>query len=150
MAVKLPLEVSAGDKIQMPLILTNDTTNEIEVDLAASFGELLALTDGEPTRSVKVPANQRTSLFFPIDVTGIKGTSPVSFSAAAKGLSDQFAREVVVVPRGLRSRSPFSCSLSPPLSRAGVQVFGGGSAIAINDNDNATPYPSTVLVSAAV
>jgi hypothetical protein len=37
-----------------------------------------------------------------------------------------------------------------PLSRAGVQVFGGGSAIAINDNDNATPYPSTVLVSAAV
>ncbi len=41
MSIKLPLEVSAGDKLKLPLTLTNETNKPLEVKVTADFGKLL-------------------------------------------------------------------------------------------------------------
>jgi hypothetical protein len=99
MAVKLPLEVSAGDHVTVPLSLTNETDENLDVDVQASFGDLVKAADGSGgTKTLAKGA--RTSKFYELDVTGISGTSKVSFAAAGAGLKDEFNRSLVVVPRG--------------------------------------------------
>ncbi|MEZ4473300.1 MAG: alpha-2-macroglobulin family protein [bacterium] len=100
MAVKLPLEVSQGDTIELPLTLTNEQPESLKVALEASFGALLT-----PTGEVALPdgalaAKARSSLYYPVKVTGTQGKSAVSFKADAGGLADAFDREVLVTPLG--------------------------------------------------
>jgi hypothetical protein len=100
MAVKLPMEVSEGDRLRLPLILTNETEETLEVTVEAGFGQLLTLREGEGQKRVSLPANQRTSLFYAVEVTGKQGKSEVRFAADAGNLKDEFKREVVVAPLG--------------------------------------------------
>ena len=100
MGVKLPVEVSAGDRILMPLTLTNERSSAMAVELDATFGPLLTLEksplDGQPT----LAAGARQSVFYPLKVTGVQGKNPVAFNASAGGLKDEFTRELTVTARG--------------------------------------------------
>ena len=101
MAVKLPLEVSAGDQLNLPLTLTNETDRSLGVTVDAAFGELLKLDDaGHVNRSVELPAGERKTLMYPVKVTGVQGKSAVRIAAKAGTLSDEFTRTVTVVPVG--------------------------------------------------
>ncbi|MEL6181240.1 MAG: alpha-2-macroglobulin family protein, partial [Myxococcota bacterium] len=99
MSVKLPLEVSAGDTVRLPLSLSNASDRAAEVTVEANFGPLLTF-DGDRTLQVAVPPRSSASLFFPVVVSGDQGTSEVSFQASSGTLSDAFVREVRVVPPG--------------------------------------------------
>lgn len=100
MAIKLPLEVSQGDVMELPLILSNEQKKDLPVSLNASFGELLTLEKAVALDSPSLPANARKSLYYPVKVTGTMGKSKVSFGANAGGLKDEFEREVLVTPLG--------------------------------------------------
>ena len=105
LAVKLPLEVSAGDRPLIPVTLTNDGEHALDVHLDARFGALMRVAGGgaRAGRDGKGPvlgAGERRSLFFPLDVTGTRGTSEVYLSAAAGGLTDDVLRGIPVVPVG--------------------------------------------------
>ncbi|MBL8287373.1 MAG: hypothetical protein JNL85_05250 [Rubrivivax sp.] len=108
LAAKLPLEISAGDKPLIPITLSNDSERALDVKLDARFGALLK-TVGEgggggnasaADRLGSLAAGQRRSLFVPLEVTGVRGTSEVRLSAAAAGLSDDVLRSIAVVPLG--------------------------------------------------
>jgi alpha-2-macroglobulin-like protein len=102
LAVKLPLELSAGDRPLIPVTLTNDSAQSLDVKLDAGFGALMrASTEGaRPGSGGTLAAGQRRSLFFPLDVTGTRGVSDVHLTAAASGLRDEVLRSIPVVPVG--------------------------------------------------
>jgi hypothetical protein len=100
MAVKLPLEVSEGDKIRLPLVLTNEHEQPLDVGLSASFGDLLKLDQPVERSRGLLAARARDALYYPLTVTGKKGKSEVRFTADAQGLRDEFVREIRVAPRG--------------------------------------------------
>ncbi len=101
LAVKLPLEVSAGDRPLIPVTLSNDGERALDVKLDARFGAMLK--SGNPAAASeggKLAAGQRKSLFFPLEVTGTRGSSEVRVSASAGGLGDKVLRSIPVVPLG--------------------------------------------------
>jgi uncharacterized protein YfaS (alpha-2-macroglobulin family) len=105
MAVKLPLEVNEGDKLQLPLVLTNERTEPQRVDLTASFGPLLTLDRPVNRTHGTIAAAARDTLYYPLTVTGKKGASEVHFVADAGGLRDDFTRLIRVSPRGFPQHS---------------------------------------------
>jgi uncharacterized protein YfaS (alpha-2-macroglobulin family) len=100
MAVKVPLEVSEGDQIQLPLQLVNERDRPLAVDLSASFGDLLKLDRPVERTQGTLAAASREALFYPLTVTGKRGRSRLQFAATASGLRDEFTRDLVVTPRG--------------------------------------------------
>jgi hypothetical protein len=118
LAVKLPLEVSAGDRPLIPVTLSNDSERALAVTLDARFGALMRApagagatgqggkpADGQGGKLAegqggKLAAGQRASLFFPLEVTGTRGLSNVRVAAAASGLNDEVLRSIPVVPLG--------------------------------------------------
>jgi hypothetical protein len=102
LAVKLPLEVSAGDRPLIPVTLSNDSERALEVKLDARFGaQMRAASVATATRpGGKLAAGERTSLFFPLEVTGARGLTEVRVAAAASGLNDEVLRSIAVVPLG--------------------------------------------------
>ena len=69
---KLPLEVNAGDRIDLPLAIVNDTKAPLPVELQAECGKLVTL-EGWARRKLTLPANQRSREYFVFNVTGEKG-----------------------------------------------------------------------------
>ena len=110
LAVKLPLEVSAGDRPLIPVTLSNEGERALEVKLDATFGALMGALVGAATpgqggtlalgEGGKLAAGQRKSLFFPLEVTGVRGASEVRLAATAGGLGDEVLRRIPVVPVG--------------------------------------------------
>ncbi len=100
MAVKLPVEVSEGDRIALPLILSNERDRALSVNLSAQFGNLLKLERPVDRAQGSIGPNSRDALFYPLTVTGKKGKTEVRFVADAGGLRDEFVREIAVAPRG--------------------------------------------------
>ncbi len=99
MTVKLPLEVTRGDAVRMPLTLTNNQSADLQVRIEATFGEGLAF-EGEPAFDLSLPAGSRKSLIFPVKVEGGASSAAVSFKASAGALSDSFERTLAVVAPG--------------------------------------------------
>ena len=100
MAVKLPVEVSEGDRIALPLILSNERDRSVQVNLTAQFGNLLKLERPVERAQGSIAPMARDALFYPLTVTGKKGKTEVRFVADASGLRDEFVREIAVAPRG--------------------------------------------------
>ena len=140
MSVKLPLEVTAGDELLLPLTLTNERDEALDVDLQASFGELLALGAGTEVGDQTLAAGQRASRFFPVEVRGTEGKSRVSFTATAGGLQDSFEREVVVVPQGF----PRSVARSGQAKGSVVEQVTLTGALGSGINASVRLYPSPV------
>lgn len=140
MDVKIPLEVSAGDKIELPLTLTNDKKQELPVTLTTSFGELLKLDNSDVGLKGALPPEKRESLFYALTVTGNSGKSQVRFAAQTAGLSDEFVRDVNVVPLGF----PQTVAQSGTLKERARHSFDLGQAIAGSSEVTLKLYPSPV------
>ncbi|MFO1288940.1 MAG: alpha-2-macroglobulin family protein, partial [Rubrivivax sp.] len=136
LAAKLPLEISAGDRPLIPITLSNDSERSLDVKLDARFGALLkAVGEGGGDRLGALAAGQRRSLFVPLEVTGVRGTSDVRLSAAAAGLSDDVLRSIPVVPLGY-----------PQVFERSGQITGQGSkpGEVTHDIDLSTARPGSV------
>ena len=99
-AVKLPLEVSEGDRVMLPVVLSNEQNQPLRVDLQSEFGSLLTLEKAVARTSGAIGGGGRETLYFPLTVTGKKGQSEVRFIAETAGLRDELFRPVRVSPRG--------------------------------------------------
>ncbi|MBL9006275.1 MAG: hypothetical protein JNJ46_18620, partial [Myxococcales bacterium] len=99
-AVKLPLEVSEGDRVMLPVVLSNEQNQPLRVDLQSEFGSLLSLEKAVARTSGAIGGGLRETLYFPLTVTGKKGQSEVRLVAEASGLRDELFRSVRVSPRG--------------------------------------------------
>ncbi|MCA9540547.1 MAG: hypothetical protein KC620_16720, partial [Myxococcales bacterium] len=140
MSVKLPVEVSAGDTLELPLTLSNERDAKLPVSLSAAFGDLLALEKPVLLPSPQLDAKQRASLYYPVKVTGVQGKSKVMFSANAGGLKDEFVREVTVEPLGF----PQMEQAAGTLADAAVHNFDLTPATPGTINASLKLYPSPV------
>jgi len=144
LSVKLPLEVSAGDRITAPVTLTNETDAAIDVDVKASFGPLItARSDLGGTKALAQGA--RASMTWDLDVTGMTGESPVAVSASGSGLSDELTRTLRVVPRGF----PIEQAFSGTVKDKAVHAFDTGAAVpgTLTGVVRLYPSPTSTLIS---
>ena len=104
---KMPLEVTIGDRIRLPVAVVNATPDSTEVHLALQADSMLEIKAGDQSRDVSVQGHGRTREYFDLKVRGgmseldanieIKGSS-------ASGLSDSIRRALRITPAGYPMR----------------------------------------------
>ncbi len=101
---KLPLEVTAGDRIDLPVAVINATDDDLSVNVDVQAGPLLKLVDSDPV-STSVAGGKRSRYHFPIQVIGqVAGDVAIRIDGKAASASGEFAdniqRKLHVVPTG--------------------------------------------------
>lgn len=105
---KLPLEVTAGDKLDVPVAISNYFAADLPVALTVLVdGPLVA--NGETTANFALPSNGRRREHFSYDVpNGRTGVASIEVRGSAGAMSDAVRRTVPVTPSGY----PVQTSLS--------------------------------------
>ncbi len=112
-ATKLPPAVSAGDRLLLPLTVTNTREAPLTVAVGASFdGELLRAEVG--SERVRIEANGSATRFLPVAVGQGSAAVKVRLTAEGGGGQDTVERELLVVPPGF----PRAWSAAGELARA--------------------------------
>jgi hypothetical protein len=96
---KLPLEVNAGDRIELPVAISNDTRGELPVTLTVSAGHLLSVA-GDLQRTLVLRPSARSREHFTLDVLGKNGFADIEVRGAAGRLADAKKQAITVVPAG--------------------------------------------------
>ena len=108
----LPVEVTSGDEIQLPITITNETDGALDAQLAAQFGtafQLASVPDAlHPAGAIHLAPHAQTTLAFPLRVVATDGDAKVNVTLSTLGLHDELAKTIHVVPRGF----PFEVSAS--------------------------------------
>ena len=97
-ALQMPLEVSRGDLIELPIQISNETRGALSVKVEGTFGG--ALTLEEPVAShLKIAAGKAATTTAHLRVgDGLDGT--VDVAVTAQGRTDRVRKQIRVVPRG--------------------------------------------------
>jgi hypothetical protein len=96
----LPVEVTSGDTIRLPVTLTNETDEPLEAQLTAQFGAAFKLASNPVAGALRLKPHDKQSLFFPLDVVATDGSADVDLRLVARGLTDEIKKTIRVVPRG--------------------------------------------------
>ena len=70
LAVKMPLEVSEGDHVRLPVTIANETAEPYTATMRATFGKAFRVTGGALAPSIQLAPNERRSTFYELDVIG--------------------------------------------------------------------------------
>jgi uncharacterized protein YfaS (alpha-2-macroglobulin family) len=103
---KLPLEVTSGDRILLPVSLVNGTLNDLKVKMTAIAGpalEIPASLAGE----FPLEGDGRGRMVLPIDVKHHDGETTLTLEGVAGDLADRVTRQIRVVPYGFPVRHTF-------------------------------------------
>ena len=101
--MKLPLEVSAGDHVRLPVTITNETDQPYRAVLTATFGKAFAVTGGALAPTLQLAPGERRSTFYELDVVGDGARAEdgkIALAIEAANLRDGVERTVRVVPPG--------------------------------------------------
>lgn len=96
----MPVEVTSGDTIDLPITLTNETDEPMDATLAASFGTAFEVASAPAAGAVKLKAKDKQTLVYSLRVVATDGSAEVALDLKARGLSDQIKKNIRVVPRG--------------------------------------------------
>ena len=96
---KIPLEVTAGDRIDLPLSLVNGTTRTLGATVETSVGEGIAIREGARWSSA-IPGESSVRTLVPLVVGSHSGEVELRLRARADGESDELSRKISVVPAG--------------------------------------------------
>jgi uncharacterized protein YfaS (alpha-2-macroglobulin family) len=111
---KLPVVLTVGDRVDLPIRLTNETGQDLTASGACEVSEgLRALLDSNPLASLTVGANAARTIYFPF-VANRPGTTTVSLRAGAANLEDRMQRQLLVEPAGF----PFAQDVSDTLDKS--------------------------------
>ncbi len=99
MSTKVPNAATDGDRVDLPLTLRNETEQPLSLQLSAAFGPGLRF-EGEPVRQVQLAPGEGRTYYFPLRALAADAPQMVQFEARSDGLSDAFASEIRVFPRG--------------------------------------------------
>ena len=157
---KMPLEVNAGDRIELPVAVSNDSAMALETMLGCEITDkkesATSEQDGAPSAPATLPllklagaAEQRLAVaavdraraYFAVDVVGQKGTAEVEVRGKADGHSDAKRQSVRVVPPGF------------PVARSYAGRIEGQQEVSVDLPESVIPgtlevtlaaYPSTI------
>ena len=104
LAPKLPLAVTAGDRVDVPLAVVNDTDRQLPVTLTLEHDELLSY-EGPADGRLQLMAGRRDRQYFALEVIGDSGQAELTFrgeveTSAGHRLTDAVRRSVKVAPPG--------------------------------------------------
>jgi alpha-2-macroglobulin-like protein len=108
---KLPLHVTVGDRIDLPLGLVNATATRMD-DVALSIRTPKGVSIADDRDPVAIPADGRIRRILPLEVRSAEG-GEVSIAASAAGYSDTVIRTLTVHPRGFPVERTFGGLLEP-------------------------------------
>ncbi len=107
---KLPLEITAGDIVDLPVALFNRTATRCRSQVRVSAGKGLKL-DPNPVE-LDLPPQSSGRIYVPLAASAFNGMVRISISGAAGVFKDEVVREIRVVPAGYPVRRSFSGLLS--------------------------------------
>lgn len=111
LGAKLPVAVTQGDRIEMPLTLASELDTEVSVRLDATFGDALIPVGGLEPWHVDLDPLARDARWVTLDVQGGARTASVAVEAYGTGQTDAFTRELTIEPRGFPGRWEVADSL---------------------------------------
>ncbi len=140
---KLPLEVTTGDKLWLPVSLINASNSvlknvEVSVKIFGQF-KILPLIDA----IVQLQSNQRKRCIQPIEVGSYAGTTQVTLAAKAGAFEDKVERTLSVKPNGFPIEKTFGGLLAPNKSVA-VKVSVEKDVVRESMAASASVFPSPV------
>jgi uncharacterized protein YfaS (alpha-2-macroglobulin family) len=95
---KLPLEVSSGDVIHLPIVAVNGTQNTLDnVTFTLTGGQGMSIS---PVDAFNLPAGQRVRRLVDVRIRDIPGTWDFALQAQAGSFSDRVMLPLVVKPLG--------------------------------------------------
>ena len=136
LAAKLPLEVTNGDRVELPVVVTNGTFRAIDAQVSAQIGPAFSLKEGASSK-VRLEPQQNRTVYYDLTVTG-NGADPaagrVVLAAEGGKLTDSMERTIRVVPAGFPREE----------SAAGTLT---GEAAVTEEVEIAEPVPGTLTAS---
>lgn len=101
---KLPVVVSSGDILNLPIRITNETENKITVTGSLALPDFLKAVDPallEQTLSgIEIDGKEAKTIFCLLEVSQAKGEGVLSLSFNSKGLNDNVKEVIKVEPVG--------------------------------------------------
>ncbi len=140
LAVKMPLEVSKGDVIELPVTLANETDRSYDVAIDSEFGAAFKVVGGIPAK-VSMKAGERKSFFAKLEVIGDGKNSDDGLMRVAmntSNLKDEVKTKVRVVPLGF----PQEVSLAGVVKSSATHEVVLNGALAGSIEASVTMYPS--------
>jgi uncharacterized protein YfaS (alpha-2-macroglobulin family) len=133
---KLPLEVSSGDLIHLPIAAVNGTHSDLaNVHLTVTAGDGISIS---PISDFDLPANQRVRQVVDLRIGATPGTVNVVVDAKAGDYTDRVTRTLVIKPLGFPTE----------IAKGGL-VNAGGSVVHLIDVP-ASVVPGSMTTSAAL
>jgi hypothetical protein len=120
LAVKMPLEVSEGDHVRLPVTIANETAEPYTATLRASFGKAFRVTGGALAPSIQLAPNERRSTFYELDVVGDgkqASDGKIALAVAAANLEDSVEQKIRVGPVGFPQEISMSGTLAGTITR---------------------------------
>ena len=99
MISKVPSEVLTGDKVTVPVTLTNNTNNDLTAQLQITTPTHFKLLQAAP-KTVQLKAGASTTLFLKGEILNTTAAGDLVITLKAQGLVDQFATTIRSRPRG--------------------------------------------------
>jgi hypothetical protein len=133
---KLPLEVSSGDLIHLPIAAVNGTHSDLgNVHLTITAGDGISISS---IKDFDLPANQRVRQIVDLRIGTTPGTATVVVDAKAGDYTDRVTRTLVIKPLGFPTQ----------IAKGGL-VNAGGSVMHLIDVP-ASVVPGSMTTSAAL
>eukprot|EP01117_Protostelium_nocturnum_P005670 TRINITY_DN2049_c0_g1_i3.p1 TRINITY_DN2049_c0_g1~~TRINITY_DN2049_c0_g1_i3.p1 ORF type:complete len:1420 (+),score=454.86 TRINITY_DN2049_c0_g1_i3:93-4352(+) len=111
---KLPLEVTSGDLIQLPVSLVNNIKEDAEGEMKIELeGEGLKLMDSSNRIQFKIQAEKRERKLLNLSVNNCRKSSNVKISGSSPHASDSVTRTLQVVPNGFPMQLFASGTIKP-------------------------------------
>jgi len=143
---KFPLEVTAGDRIDLPLSLVNGTDQAFGVKLETSAGKGLAILEGASWSS-DLPAQKSIRTLLPIRVQPHQGEVELRVRAQAGPHQDDVTRRIQVVPAGFPIEANFG-GLLEVVVRHELTIPEGIDATSLATHASVYPSPLASLTQA--
>ncbi len=140
LAVTMPLEVSKGDVIELPVTLANETDRSYDVVIDSEFGPAFTVVGGIPAK-VAMKAGARQSFFAKLKVVGDGKNSDDGLMRVAmntSNLKDEVKTKVRVVPLGF----PQEVSLAGVVKSSATHEVVLSGALPGSIEASVTMYPS--------
>jgi alpha-2-macroglobulin-like protein len=110
---KAPPEVTAGDRIDLPVDVINDTERRLPVELALEHGTLVRLT-GSAKRSIELGPHERSRQYFVVEATQSKGDCELVVRGRTGQLADAARRSLRIVPPGAARQVAYAGQIDRP------------------------------------
>jgi hypothetical protein len=102
--VPLPLEVSFGDRLLVPIRLSNRRQAPLQVDLETIVAAPLVPEDGTGRQQLRLLGGAGGVTVVPVQVPDMIGQAEILVSASSEALTDRVSRRLSIVPRGFPTR----------------------------------------------